>query len=129
MGSAEIEEGARRFLLDLSGALGVRLSKILDLYFSVHPRRARILEIVEEGGKVVGVRMAVESSTRRGVWHYVSVGPYGAKCTCEANTFGGKICRHIIIALITWNMVSLLKTGRAVDVNSLGWLKRGSAEG
>lgn len=129
MSSAEIEEGARRFLLDLSGALGVRLSKVLDLYFSIQPKKARILEIVEDEDKVIGVRMAVESSTRKGVWHYVSVGPYGAKCTCEANTFGGKICRHIIIALITWNMVSLLKTGRAVDVNSLSWLKRGVVEG
>ncbi len=130
MGSAEaLEEGARRFLLDLSGALGVRLSRVLDLYFSVEPRRARILEIVEEGGKVLGVRMAVESSSRKGVWHYVSVGPYGAKCTCEANMIKGLICRHIIIALITWNMVSLIKTGKGVDVGSLGWLKKQAAEG
>lgn len=128
MSSAEIEEGARRFLLDLSGALGVRLSRILDLYFSIEPRRARILEIVEDKGRIIGVRMAVESSTRKGVWHYVSVGPYGAKCTCEANTIKGMICRHIIIALITWNMVSLIKTGRGVDVNSLAWLKKQPAE-
>jgi SWIM zinc finger. len=67
--------------------------------------------------------MAVESSSRKGVWHYVSVGPYGAKCTCEANMIKGLICRHIIIALITWNMVSLIKTGEGVDVGSLGWLK------
>jgi len=37
--------------------------------------------------------------------------------------------RHIIIALITWNMVSLIKTGEGVDVGSLGWLKKQAAEG
>ncbi|MFB6490288.1 MAG: SWIM zinc finger family protein [Thermoproteus sp. AZ2] len=124
MSSEALEEGARRFLIGLSEALGVRLSKILDIYFSVTPRRARILEIVEEGGRVVGLRMAVESGSRRGVWHYVSVGPYGAKCTCEANTIRGLICSHIVAALITWNMVSLIKTGEPVDVKSLGWLRR-----
>lgn len=124
MSSEALEGEARRFLVELSSALGVRLSRVLDIYFSITPRRARILEVVEEGCRVIGLRMAVESDSRRGKWHYVSVGFYGAKCTCEANVMRGLICRHIAAALITWNMVSLIKTGKPVDVNALGWLKR-----
>lgn len=123
MSSRTLEEETKEFLLRLSDILNVRISKVLDFYFSVRPAKARILELVEEGGKIVGIRMAVQSNTRRDLWHYVMVGRYGAKCTCEANTIRGQICRHIIIALITWNMISLIKTGKGVELESLSWLR------
>ncbi|MCC6032200.1 MAG: SWIM zinc finger family protein, partial [Pyrobaculum sp.] len=73
-------------------------------------------------------RLAVRSTKRQDVWYYTSVGWYGAKCTCEGNTIGGKICRHIIIGIMTWNMVSLLKYGKDIDLSKLTWLNTGEKE-
>jgi len=118
----------KNFLLNLARILGTRIEKILDLYLYVSPDTVRILEVVERGDEVVGVRLAVRSSKRQDVWYYTSVGEYGAKCTCEGNTIGGKICKHIIIGIMTWNMVSLLKYGKDIDLSKLTWLNTGEKE-
>jgi hypothetical protein len=118
----------KNFLLNLARILGTRIEKILDLYLYVSPDTVRILEVVERDGGVVGVRLAVRSSKRQDVWYYTSVGEYGAKCTCEGNTIGGKICRHIIIGIMTWNIVSLLKYGKEIDLSKLTWLNIGEKE-
>jgi len=118
-----IDEEIRHFLLSLAKALGMRVEDVLDLYFYVSPATVRLVEVVEQGGEIVGVRLAVKSRKRPDVWYYTSVGLYGAKCTCKGNVVGGKICRHIVIGLITWHMTSLLKKGRGVDLSRLAWLK------
>jgi len=118
-----IDEEIRQFLLSLAKALGMRVEDVLDLYFYVSPATVRLVEVVEQGGEIVGVRLAVKSRKRPDVWYYTSVGLYGAKCTCRGNAVGGKICRHIVIGLITWHMTSLLKKGRGVDLSRLAWLK------
>jgi hypothetical protein len=118
----------KNFLLNLARILGTRIERILDLYLYVSPDTVRILEVVERGGGVVGIRLAVRSSKRQDVWYYTSVGEYGAKCTCEGNTIGGKICRHIIIGIMTWNIVSLLKYGKDMDLSKLTWLNTGEKE-
>lgn len=115
----------QKFLVSLSRTLGVRIDRVLDLYFYVTPQTVRIIELVEQGGDIVGARLAVKS--RRGdTWYYTSVGYYGAKCTCEGSVVGRKICRHMIIGVITWHMAALLKRGRGVDLEKLTWL-RGAA--
>ncbi|ACB40593.1 SWIM zinc finger family protein [Pyrobaculum neutrophilum] len=123
-----IDERVRSFLLSLSRALGTRIENVLDLYLYVSPETVRIVEIVERGGKIAGLRLAVRSRKKPDVWYYVAVGEYGAKCTCEGNTIGGKICRHIIIGVITWNMISLIKRGEDIDPTKLTWLSQGERE-
>jgi hypothetical protein len=118
----------KNFLLNLARILGTRIEKILDLYLYVSPDTVRILEVVERDGGVVGIRLAVRSSKRQDVWYYTSIGEYGAKCTCEGNMIGGKICRHIIIGIMTWNIVSLLKYGKDIDLSKLTWLNTGEKE-
>jgi hypothetical protein len=123
-----IEEKVKSFLLTLSRTLGVRIERVLDLYLYATPDRVRIVEIVERGGEIAGIRLAVRSEKRPDVWYYTAVGYYGAKCTCEGNTIGGKICKHIIIGVITWNMTSLLKQGKEIDLTKLTWLHTGEKE-
>ncbi|MFN3804623.1 MAG: SWIM zinc finger family protein [Pyrobaculum sp.] len=118
-----LDEKIKAFLISLSKTLGVRIEKILDLYLYVSPNTVKIVEVIEREGEIAGVRLAVRSTKRDGVWYYVAVGQYGAKCTCEGNTLGGKTCRHIIIGVIMWNMVSLLKRGKPLDLSTLTWLK------
>ncbi|MEM4437208.1 MAG: SWIM zinc finger family protein [Pyrobaculum sp.] len=121
----QIDEEIKSFLLSLSRTLGVRIEKILDLYLYVTPETVEIIEVVERSGEVIGVRLAVRSKKRQDLWHYVAVGRRGGKCTCRGNAVGGKICRHITIGLITWHIISLLKTGKGVDVSTLQWLRDG----
>ncbi|ABL87626.1 zinc finger, SWIM domain protein [Pyrobaculum islandicum DSM 4184] len=118
----QIDDQIKNFLLALSRVLDIRIEKVLDLYFYVTPETVRIVEIVERGSKIVGLRLAVRSRKKPDVWYYVAVGEYGAKCTCEGNTVGGKICRHIIIGVITWNVLSLIKHGEGIDLSKLTWL-------
>lgn len=120
-----LDDEIKSFLLALSRTLGVRIEKILDLYLYVSPETVKIVEIVEGRGEVLGVRLAVRSRNKPGLWYYVAVGRRGGKCTCEGNTVGGRICRHIVIGVIMWHVVSLLKTGRGVDISSLQWLREG----
>jgi hypothetical protein len=118
----------KNFLLNLARVLNMRIEKVLELYLYVSPETVKIVEVVERGGGVVGVRLAVRSARRQDTWYYVAVGKYGAKCTCEGNTLGGKICRHIIIGVITWNMTSLLKNGKELDLSQLTWLRTSERE-
>ncbi|MEM1597510.1 MAG: SWIM zinc finger family protein [Pyrobaculum sp.] len=120
-----LEEQVKSFLLSLARLLGVRIEKVLDLYFYVSPETVKIVEVVERGGEVVGMRLAVRSEHKPDVWYYVSVGVNGAKCTCEGNVIGNKLCKHIVVGVITWNMTSLIKKGRGVDLSSLAWLRAG----
>lgn len=106
----------------------MRIEKVLELYLYASPETVKIVEVVERGGGVVGVRLAVRSARRQDTWYYVAVGKYGAKCTCEGNTLGGKICRHIIIGVITWNMASLLKHGKELDLSQFTWLRTSERE-
>jgi hypothetical protein len=118
----------KNHLLNLARVLNMRIEKVLELYLYVSPETVKIVEVVERGGEVVGVRLAVRSARRQDMWYYVAVGKYGAKCTCEGNTLGGKICRHIIIGVITWNMASLLKHGKELDLSQLTWLRTSERE-
>jgi hypothetical protein len=118
----------KNFLLNLARVLNMRIEKVLELYLYTSPETVKIVEVVERGGGVVGVRLAVRSARRQDTWYYVAVGKYGAKCTCEGNTLGGKICRHIIIGVITWNMTSLLKHGKELDLSQLTWLRTSERE-
>jgi len=118
----------KNFLLNLARVLNMRIEKVLELYLYVSPETVKIVEVVERGGRVVGVRLTVRSARRQDTWYYVAVGKYGAKCTCEGNTLGGKICRHIIIGVITWNMTSLLKHGKELDLSQLTWLRTSERE-
>jgi hypothetical protein len=118
----------RSFLLNLARILNMRIEKVLELYLYASPETVKIVEVVERGGRVVGVRLAVRSARRQDTWYYVAVGKYGAKCTCEGNTLGDKICRHIIIGVITWNMASLLKHGKELDLSQLTWLRTSERE-
>jgi len=128
MSHRPFDERVKNFLLNLARVLDTRIEKVLDLYFYVSPETVKIVEVVERGGGVVGVRLAVRSAKRQDTWYYVAVGEYGAKCTCEGNTLGGKMCRHITIGVITWNMVSLLKHGKELDLSQLTWLRAGEKE-
>ncbi|MEM0483710.1 MAG: SWIM zinc finger family protein [Pyrobaculum sp.] len=123
-----IEEKVKSFLLSLSRSLGVRIERVLDLYLYANPNNVRIVEVVERGGEIVGIRIAVKSEKRPDTWYYTAVGYYGAKCTCEGNKIGGKICKHILIGVITWNMIALLKQGREIDLTRLTWLNAGDKE-
>lgn len=122
MQHSPLDEKIKAFLISLSKTLGVRIEKILDLYLYVSPNTVKIIEVIERGGEIVGVRLAVRSKRREDLWYYVAVGQYGAKCTCEGNTLGGKTCRHIIIGTIMWNMISLLKKEKSIDLSTLTWL-------
>lgn len=115
-------EEIKIFLLNLAKILGVRVEKILDLYLYVSPDTVKIVEVVERGSEIAGVRLAVKSK-KSDVWYYTSVGYYGAKCTCRGSSVGGRICRHMVIGVITWSVISLLKTGTAIDPSALHWLK------
>ena len=117
-----INEQVKSFLLALSRKLGVRVERVLDLYLYVSPNTVKLIEVVERSNNVVGIRLAVKSKKKPNTWYYVSVGIYGAKCTCEGNTITGKICKHIVTGIMTWNMISLLKKGKSIDLDSLTWL-------
>ncbi|MEM0277220.1 MAG: SWIM zinc finger family protein [Pyrobaculum sp.] len=123
-----IEGRVKEFLYALSRMLGSRYEKVLELYLYVKPDTVKIVELVERGGEITGVRIAVRSKRRHDVWYYTAVGYYGAKCTCEGNTLGGKICKHIVIGVITWNVVSLIKTGKEIDLSKLSWLRSSEKE-
>ncbi len=118
-----IASEVQRSMVELSRVLNIRVDKVLDAYLSFSPTKVRILEIVEEGDEVVGLRLSVQSDTRRDVWHYVTVGKYGGKCTCEGRIFGGKLCKHVIIGLVSWNMVSIIRRGKKINFDELAWLR------
>ncbi len=123
-----IASEVQRSIVELSRALNVRVDRVLDAYMSFSPTRIRILEIVEEGGEVVGLRLSIQSDTRKDTWHYVTVGKYGGKCTCEGSVFGGKLCKHVIMGLISWNMASIIRRGKKINFGELAWLREERGE-
>ena len=128
----------RQFLEDLARRLNVSLNKLIDIYFWLsnnvkarelnledvvnRPTRADIISIVDDGKSIVGIRLRFSSDTRKGQYYYTNVGRYGAKCTCEGNMIGGRLCKHIIAGLILMNVVNLLKYGSNIDLSQFTWL-------
>ena len=56
--------------------------------------------------------------------YYSAVGYYGARCTCRQFAVWGRLCVHVLAALILWEVVSLMETGRDVDILRIMWLGR-----
>ena len=115
--SSRIREGLRR----VAEALGIPLSEVVQLYASFTPSRVRILEVVEEGDEVVGIRMRVASGSRRGEWYLVAVGYRGWRCSCEAGR-RGKLCKHAKLAVITWEILNIIRYDRHIDFDRVMWL-------
>lgn len=119
---AVLDEVTKNFLFHLADVAGVRKSKVLEAYELA--KRAEILNVKECGDEILGVRIRVESESRRGEVHYVSVGKFGAKCTCEFSVIRRGLCKHILAGLIVWYAVSMLRFGKPIDLDSLEWLKQ-----
>jgi len=111
-------EGIREGLRRIAEALGIPLSEVVQLYASFTPSRARILEIVEDERGIRGIKMVVAG--RRGRY-VVAVGYRGWRCSCEAGR-RGKLCRHAKLAVITWEILNMIKHGKDVEIE---WGKRG----
>ncbi|KUO92371.1 MAG: hypothetical protein RXO22_01310 [Thermocladium sp.] len=116
----------KEFLLLLSKKVGYRLSRLLDIV--EYAREATIIEVKEESGGVTGIRLSFKSETRDDVYHYASIGRYGAKCTCEANTLGNELCKHILAGVIIMEAINLNKYGKSLDLNEMKWLSPNAAE-
>lgn len=108
------------FLVLLSRRIGYRLSKLIDI--AEHANEAEVIEIKDDGNEVSGLRLKFRSETRSDLVHYTSVGRYGAKCTCEANTLGNELCKHIIAGLILMEAINLGKHGRDINIEDMKWL-------
>lgn len=116
----------RSWILDLASRIGWRVDKVIDCY-----RMTQLIEVIDvkdDGDSVKGIRTKVPSERRRDQQHYVSVGIYGAKCTCESSTIGKRICKHIVASLIAWNMINISRYGKALKLEEIRWLL-GSGEG
>ncbi len=110
-------------MLELAGKLNWRVDRVLDSYRLA--QRSEIIDVRDDGESISGIRLKVPSETRDNTYYYVSVGPYGAKCTCEASVIrGGEVCKHIVAGLVMWNMLSVIKYGRWLDLNELEWLRQ-----
>jgi len=116
----ELGRGIREFARQLAEILNIRLEKVLDALNLA--RLAEILDIKIDNGEVVGLRIKLPSETRPNVHYYTMVGIYGSKCTCEANTLRKKICKHILAALMLWNIITLFRTGKQLDITKIKWL-------
>ena len=121
-----LDEETKHFLFELADRLGWRKSRILEAYELA--KKAEILEIKEVDNEVIGIRIKLESQSRRGEFYYVLVGKYGAKCNCEFSTIKKGICKHIAAAIIVWYAVSMIKYGKKINLDELSWLKE-SEEG
>ncbi len=119
----QLSKRLKEWLLELADKLNWRVDKVLDSYRLA--QRSEIIDIRDDGKSINGIRLKVPSETRDDTYYYVSVGPYGAKCTCEASVIrGGEVCKHIVAGLVMWNMLSVIKYGRWLDINELEWLKQ-----
>jgi hypothetical protein len=49
----------------------------------------------------------------------VSIGLYGAKCTCESSTIRGGLCKHAVASLIAWNLVNVGRYGKPLDLDGI----------
>ncbi|GAB6945586.1 SWIM zinc finger family protein [Vulcanisaeta sp. JCM 14467] len=119
----QLSRRLKEWLLELAGKLNWRVDKVLDSYKLA--QRSEIIDVRDDGKAIGGVRLKVPSETRDNTYYYVSVGPYGAKCTCEASVIRGEVCKHIVAGLIMWNMLSIIKYGRWLELNELPWLRQG----
>jgi len=53
----------------------------------------------DERGVPVAATIYVQSRSRPGVEHAVTIGIRRVKCTCEASTIRGDVCAHMVAAL------------------------------
>ncbi len=95
MGDKDGDTRLKEFLVILSRRIGYRLSRLIDI--AEYAGEAEVIEVKEGDGKIYGIRLRFKSETRDDVFHYALVGRYGAKCTCEANTLGNELCKHIVL--------------------------------
>jgi len=116
---SQLDRRLKEWFLELAGILGWRVDKVIDAYRLA--QRSGIIDVRDDGKEVGGLRLRVPSESRD-THYYVSVGPYGAKCTCEASVIRGEVCKHIVAGLITWNMISVIKYGKWLELKNLGWL-------
>ncbi|ADN49657.1 SWIM zinc finger family protein [Vulcanisaeta distributa] len=118
----QLSKRLKEWLLELAGKLNWRVDRVLDSYRLA--QRSEIIDVRDDGESISGIRLKVPSETRDNTYYYVSVGPYGAKCTCEASVIRGEVCKHIVAGLVMWNMLSVIKYGRWLDLNELEWLRQ-----
>lgn len=119
----QLSKRLKEWLLELASKLNWRIDKVLDSYRLA--QRSEIIDVRDDGKSINGIRLKVPSETRDDTYYYVSVGPYGAKCTCEASVIrGGEVCKHIVAGLVMWNMLSVIKYGKWLDLNELEWLRQ-----
>jgi len=116
----------KEFLLLLSKKVGYRFSRLLEI--AEYAGEATIIEVKEESNGVTGIRLSFKSETRNDVYHYASIGRYGAKCTCEANTLGSELCKHILAGIIIMEAINLNKYGKNLDLNEMKWLSSNVGE-
>ncbi len=119
----EIGKEIREFAKKISEILNIRLEKVLDAL-----NLARIVEIIDikiENNEIIGIRARVPSESRPGYYYYVTVGYYGYKCNCEASMYRNRICKHVLAALMLWNVINVFKTGKSLDVHRIRWLYEG----
>ena len=119
----QLSRRLKEWLLELADKLNWRVDKVLDSYKLA--QRSEIIDVRDDGKAINGVRLKVPSETRDNTYYYVSVGPYGAKCTCEASVIRGEVCKHIVAGLVMWNMLSVIKYGKWLELNELSWLRQG----
>ncbi|ADY01590.1 MAG: SWIM zinc finger family protein [Vulcanisaeta sp.] len=118
----QLNKKLKEWLLELAGKINWRVDKVLDSYRLA--QRSVIIDVRDDGNSINGIRLRVPSETRDNAYYYVSVGPYGAKCTCEASVIRGEVCKHMVAGLIMWNMLSVIKYGKWLNLNELTWLKQ-----
>lgn len=121
MGDKDGDARLKEFLVVLSRRIGYRLSRLIDI--AEYARKAEVIEVKEGDEKVYGIRLKFKSETRDNVFHYALVGKYGAKCTCEANTLGNELCKHIVAGLIIMEAINLSKYGKDIDIDEMKWLE------
>lgn len=123
----QLNKRLKEWLLELANTINWRVDRVLDSYNLAS--RSTIIDIRDNGKEINGLRLRVPSESRDGIHYYVSVGPYGAKCTCEASVIKGEVCKHIVAGLIMWNMISVIKYGKWINARDLEWLKNRTSSG
>ncbi len=121
-----IDKELKDFMLRLASKLGWRVDRVLDAYQLA--KLVTILDVKDDGKSIIGLRVRLPSESRHGNFHYVTIGPYGAKCTCEASVIKRGICKHIVAALITWGILNFIKYGKFISLDDIPWLEEKSQE-
>ena len=124
----EISKVIKDFITKLAHTLNIKISKVMDAYFLIS--NVEIIDIKESNNEVIGIRVKIPSEHRKDTYHYVTVGFYGFKCTCEACTIKKMICKHVITALSIWYLTMLVKYGKELNLEKIEWLRKyGEIEG